>query len=255
MGVYSGRRGIHCWVTDPAARKLTNQGRIAVAEYLSAYEGGENEERYNNWSLNHPSLERALETLLPAFEKCCVRDQGLFDSEESCEKIFRKYTRNANRQEKEAVYWTKIHDDGLKNWKEFEKKVKAYTKSHGRSGLTNVLKRLVFQHIYPRLDINVSKQMNHLLKSPFCVHPKTGRVCIPINPKDCDKFDLQLVPSLSKLNEQLNQQPIGTKPRDVETDLSPYISYFRKLVDASVSETKKEDASVSKIKKEENLEW
>eukprot|EP00951_Prasinocladus_malaysianus_P000635 scaffold4532_cov41-Prasinocladus_malaysianus.AAC.1 len=47
--------------------------------------------------------------------------------------------------------------------------------------------------------------MNHLLKAPFCVHPKTGKVCVPIDPETAWEFDPMSVPTVSQLLEELNQ--------------------------------------------------
>jgi DNA primase catalytic subunit len=38
-----------------------------------------------------------------------------------------------------------------------------------------------------------------LLQAPFCVHPKTGKVCVPIDPQRSSDFDPDGVPTIHDL--------------------------------------------------------
>merc|ERR1719478_1627244 len=110
-------------------------------------------------------------------------------------------------------------------WSKIEKIVDGRTVTGGtfkqRLEAKHFLKSVVVQFTYPRLDINVSKQMNHLLKSPFVVHPKTGRVCVPIDPSKLDQFNPLEVPTVGRLVEELNQTGDSK-----QTSLRDYTHYF-----------------------------
>ena len=59
-----------------------------------------------------------------------------------------------------------------------------------------ILMKVVFNFLYPRLDVNVSHSTNHLLKAPFSIHPATKKVCVPFDPNNIENFDLSMVPDL-----------------------------------------------------------
>ena len=41
------------------------------------------------------------------------------------------------------------------------------------------------------------------MQAPFCVHPKTGKVCIPIDPQRSSNFDPDAVPKLEAISQEL----------------------------------------------------
>lgn len=98
---------------------------------------------------------------------------------------------------------------------------------------------IVLEYTYPRLDIEVSKKLNHLLKSPFVVHPGTGRVCVPIDTRQLEEFDPLGVPTVTELLGEIDQwkspevkiEGEGKSIQDWEkTSLKPYVEYFRSFV-------------------------
>jgi len=128
LWVYSGNKGVHCWVCDPRARRLDDRRREAICDYIQA-------------PCDHPVIDE----MFPEIQ----REMRLTGTDPSV--------------------------------------------------------------IWPRIDLHVSTQTKHLLKSPFCVHPKTGRICVPFDPEE------------------------GVDPRDVPTlsnpDLEPHLAFFDAFLD------------------------
>ena len=68
----------------------------------------------------------------------------------------------------------------------------------------------------------MSKGINHLLKSPLCVHPKTGRICVPIDTKKLNQFNPFDVPTISQICYELDK----VKPEHGETKHKQGMKYF-----------------------------
>ena len=106
---------------------------------------------------------------------------------------------------------------------------------------------IVLEYTYPRLDVEVSKKQIHLLKSPFVIHPGTGRVCVPIDTRRLAKFDPLGVPTVTELlgeiddfdGQDLKEEDEGKKTQDYEkTSLKPYVDYFRTYVASLLKDEK-----------------
>ena len=207
LWVFSGRRGIHCWVCDPGARSLDAYERVAVAEYLQIIDGGEYMKKKVNLVGDkiHHSIKRALEIIEPAFVPLCVEEQNILGTDEGIEKFVHILSDEEDRRELKALFGQcKSSED---RWSVFVKYVKSKKTKENKKWYQYryLLEEVMIQYAYPRLDVNVSKGMNHLLKSPFCVHPKTGKVCIPLTANTVDIFQPDKVPTIESLVEEINE--------------------------------------------------
>jgi DNA primase small subunit len=74
MWVFSGRRGIHCWIGDEVARTMNNEMRTAVVDYVHLSAGNEMGGGLELSYPLHPALDRAFKLLDRHFEKIIIHD-------------------------------------------------------------------------------------------------------------------------------------------------------------------------------------
>ncbi|KAM0746092.1 prim-pol domain-containing protein [Meredithblackwellia eburnea MCA 4105] len=225
LWVYSGRRGIHCWISDVEALKLTDEQRKAVVGYLEVVKGGGMVDKKVN--LNRPlhaSLGTAYTTLKPEFASTILGDQDCFKDRTQWEKILRMLP---DKEQAAQKYEEAVQD-------------------------------IVLQYTYPRIDVEVSKKLNHLLKSPFCVHPGTGRVCVPLLPSQVDSFDPSKVPTVGQLLMELEDLQAKDPAGDFgwkDTSMREYVELFDDFVKGVVRDGKKGRRGVKREMKDQSMEF
>ncbi|TFY69581.1 hypothetical protein EVG20_g3098 [Dentipellis fragilis] len=234
LWVYSGRRGIHLWVSDREAMELTDEQRRAIANYLTVVQGGKDMHKKVNVRIGTKdpvlpaSIQAALELLIEPFGDLILEDQDCFKKDEGWEDLL-KLIPNEQVTAKLRTKWNS--DEGRSSeakWKDLRDLVKdMLKKTPERAAVKAAMEDIILQYTYPRLDAEVTKHRNHLLKAPFCVHPKTGRVCIPVDPEIVDEFDPKLVPTVGQLLRELDaaiSEPGSEEHTDWEkTSLKPYV--------------------------------
>lgn len=199
-----------------------------------------------------------MEILKPHFSEDILERQDPWDTDERAEKLLNLLpdkTLNDSLRKK----WASAPGRSSKSkWADIDSQAKAgVSKNLDTTQLRDSKQDVLLEYTYPRLDIEVSKKLNHLLKSPFVIHPGTGRVCVPIDtrPGKLEEFDPLGVPTVQTLLGEIDAWASENEGSDEEkksvqdwekTSLKPYVEQFRSFVGGLL----KDERADVKIKRE-----
>lgn len=249
LWVYSGRRGVHAWICDKKARELNDQKRKAIATYLEVVRGGIGYGKKVDLKRPlHPSISRSFHILKERFRSDILISQNPWESDEGSEKLLEFISDNDLKEALRKKWKSHPMRSSYNKWHDIDSMAESgVSKDLDTKALLIEKQDIVLEYMYPRLDTEVSKHLNHLLKSPFCVHPGTGRICVPIDSSCCEKFNPFEVPTVTQLLHEIDtwdkEHEISEATEKQEqiadyekTSLKPYIEYFKKFASLIMKE-------------------
>ncbi|EDQ84899.1 uncharacterized protein MONBRDRAFT_39071 [Monosiga brevicollis MX1] len=238
LWVYSGRRGIHCWVCDKRARLLSQEARGAVAEYLQLVRGGDQTaKKVSLTSPLHPCAERACRILEPYFREVVLSSDSQVRQAVSLHPIPRqlhlfvdarmsvKLTCLGSASSAQALLAHSEHCNtmlsilGMDAIEADIKVNRSVTMSFEPSSLqlivrcrctTGCLGSEWAQRRQGQKSKKVSRTQELMLQYIYPrldinVSKGTGRVCVPIDPSKADEFDPFAVPTIDRLCRELDE--------------------------------------------------
>ena len=141
LWVYSGRRGIHCWVSDREAMDLTDDQRRSIMGYLEVVKGGKEQHKKvnvrghpkDNKNTNlHPSLKSSLTELGEKyFAGLILEDQDCFASEQGWT-VFLELLPDKEVAENLRKQWCSKPSDSASKWEDFKRQIMSIPKKDDR---------------------------------------------------------------------------------------------------------------------------
>jgi DNA primase catalytic subunit len=210
---YSGRRGGALVVLDEAAFALSNEARATVAAAVQPrdWTKPDAEHDFVNAPLLQPVFGRASENYAKVgavadehFDKWQQRDVHFT---EALLRLFGnvllpsgggRAQDKINEQMRIARRMLSPPAGGVERpalWSAV--RLELQNSAEGRAALH----RALFRAFWPRLDVGVTRQTEHLLKGPFSPHPATDRICVPMLPylAPTARFDPRSAPTTAAL--------------------------------------------------------
>ena len=191
--VYTGNRGAHLHVLDARAHSYGDAARSAIASFytLPAHKSSVPGKLFVPDEL-HPALADMYKgSMKPFFLDCMlagVDDGGLavLSSKMSRDATLALIA-NETVRATIAASWSSACTRNLIKGSTTDSKdlwhvlTRALQQSCSIQHAEAVERSIIFSWCWPRIDYNVTAQTNHLSRLPFTPHPKTGRICIPID--------------------------------------------------------------------------
>ena len=142
LWVYSGRRGIHCWVSDREAMDLTDDQRRAIMGYLEVIKGGKEQTKKVNvrghardkdaTKTLHPSLRNSLTGLSEEyFAGLILEDQDCLAYEQGWT-VFLELLPDKEVAENLRKEWSSKSSNSVSKWEEFKRQIIAIPKGDPR---------------------------------------------------------------------------------------------------------------------------
>jgi DNA primase small subunit len=188
-----------------------------------------------------------LKILNPYFQNDVLADQDPWESSEQSEKLLQLLSDKSLTAALQKKWDSAPGRTSNQKWADIDTMAEAGNlSSMSAKQLVEAKQDIRLEYTYPRLDAEVSKKLNHLLKSPFVVHPGTGRVCVPIDVRRLEDFDPFAVPTVTQLLQEIDEWDANNSGMSEEerqkvqdwqkTGLKPYVEYFRGYVASLLKE-------------------